>query len=145
MAGRDRTGRFARNLDTAARDGRACTLRRDGATYQEIADRLGFSDRSAARHAVERALAAAVREPAAELRELELMRLDRLYLVASELLDGDDRDVRLKAVDRLVRISERRSRLLGLDAPTKIEGFTIDQIDAEIARLSAELGVGGDR
>ncbi len=145
MAGRDRTGRFARTLDTAERDGRACALRRDGATYQEIADRLGFADRSAARHAVERALAAAVREPAAELRELELMRLDRLYLVASELLDGDDLDVRLKAVDRLVRISERRSRLLGLDAPTKIEGFTIDQIDAEIARLSAELGVGGDR
>jgi hypothetical protein len=59
--------------------------------------------------------------------------------VVADLLDSDDPDIRLKAVDRQVRISERRCKLLGLDAPTRVETITIDQIEAEIARLSAEL------
>jgi hypothetical protein len=44
-----------------------------------------------------------------------------------------------------VRISERRSRLLGLDQPTRVNAnvlanVTVDQIDAEIERLLREYG-----
>lgn len=157
---RDGRGRFIRSVDTAQRDARAAELRRDGANYQEIADRLGFSDRSRARQAVERALAATVAEPAAELRALELARLDEMWRHAWAVLkrehvahsngrvvhlDGkplvDDGPV-LNAIDRLLRIQERRAKLLGLDAPTRVESITIDQIESEISRLSAELGVG---
>jgi hypothetical protein len=42
-----------------------------------------------------------------------------------------------------LRISERRSRLLGLDQPTRIDAnvlanVTVDQLDAEIERLLEE-------
>lgn len=46
----------------------------------------------------------------------------------------------LQAVDRLERISARRARLLGLDAPVKVE--VSDEVDAEITRLAAELAAG---
>ena len=52
----------------------------------------------------------------------------------------------LAAVDRLVRIddarrknSERRCKLLGLDAPQKLEVLTIDAIDQQIAALREQL------
>lgn len=53
----------------------------------------------------------------------------------------DDAPV-LQAIDRLIKIQERRARLLGLDAPARLELMTMDAIDAEIARLQAELGAG---
>lgn len=54
---------------------------------------------------------------------------------------------RLQAIDRLLRISERRSRLLGLDAPvrTRVGTITLDAIESEIERLERELaGYAGD-
>ena len=51
------------------------------------------------------------------LRELEVQRLDAmLYAVWDDVLHGD-----ANAVHTALRISERRSRLLGLDAPHSIE------------------------
>lgn len=154
-------GRYARGADTAERDANACRLRTEGATYSQIADQLGYADRAHARQAVERGLVAIVAEPAIELRTLELARLDlalaeafavlrRRHVVVSHgriITDPetgeplrDDGPV-LAAVDRIVRIGERRCKLLGLDAPTRVEAITIDQVDAEIARLSAKLGI----
>jgi hypothetical protein len=46
----------------------------------------------------------------------------------------------LTAIDRLLKIQERRAKLLGLDAPARHEVVTLDALDTEIARLSAELG-----
>ena len=54
------------------------------------------------------------------LRELEMQRLDViLYAVWDDVLQGD-----ANAVHTELRISERRSRLLGLDAPHSIEAKT---------------------
>ncbi len=50
---------------------------------------------------------------AEQLRELELQRLDTATLAIAKLV----RQGHLGAVDRWLRISERRSKLLGLDAP----------------------------
>ncbi len=48
---------------------------------------------------------------------------------------------KLAAIDRLLKIQDRRAKLLGLDAPTKsrVEVITQDQIEAEIERLSREI------
>lgn len=46
----------------------------------------------------------------------------------------------LKAIDTCLRIMERRAKLLGLDAPTKVEVFTLDYIEAKIRELADELG-----
>ena len=76
-----------------------------------------------------------VSESADELRTLEACRLNELLnALWVRAIGGDE-----KAIDRVLRIMERRARLLGLDAPTRTEAVTIDAIDREIARLSAEL------
>ncbi len=157
--GHDGHGRFIRTIDTAERDAECARLRARDHTYQQIADTTGFTSATGARFAVERALARTITEPGEELRRIELMKLDALaraawrvlearhYLVSQgrliRLEDGappleDDGPV-LQAIDRLLKISERRSRLLGLDSPVRMEVLTIDAIDAQLAVLDAEI------
>lgn len=151
-------GRFVKSPATARRDAEAAQLRADGKTYDQIAETLKFSDRSVARRAVERALAATVREPADELRQLELIRLDALWVEAVKVMTSEhvtvnngrvieidgvplkDDGPTLSAIDRLLKIMERRAKLVGLDSATKVEVMTLDAIDRAIADLTAELG-----
>lgn len=51
----------------------------------------------------------------------------------------DDAPV-LAAVDRLVKIDQEIAKIYGAYAPTRHEHLNLDAIDAEIARLEAELG-----
>lgn len=155
-------GRFVRSADTAARDAEACRLRTTGMEYHEIAEQLGFSDKSAARKAVERALRDTAQEPAAHLRTIEVARLDLLLREAwtvmkarhvavnngRVIMDPDDPSKPLTdhgpvlaAIDRVLKIAERRAKLLGLDAPTKVTVITVDEIENEIARLADELSL----
>jgi DNA-binding CsgD family transcriptional regulator len=79
-------------------------------------------------------------------RALSLARLDRALdtieaaLGANSLGEDDaaedlgaDHELRLKALDRLLKIEERRAKLLGLDAPTKVDANVttvgLDEID----------------
>lgn len=155
-------GRFTRGLSTANRDRQAAELRTQGHSYQAIADELGYRHKESARRAVARALTDAVREPTDELRQMELIRLDSLWMQAMQVLqanhvtvsngrvvtvekDGelvpvDDDAPVLQAIDRLLKIMERRAKLLGLDAPAKVEVMTLDRIDQAIAELERELG-----
>ena len=52
----------------------------------------------------------------------------------------DDPMPRLAAIDRIVRVMERRARLLGLDAPAKTDVRVSDVLDEQIQQLAAELG-----
>lgn len=62
------------------------------------------------------ALKKTLQEPARDVRLLELGRLDALYMeVFRQARSGV-----LGAVDRCLRIMERRAKLLGLDAPTQV-------------------------
>ncbi len=49
----------------------------------------------------------------------------------------------LEAIQTVVKIMERRSKLWGLDAPKRYETLTVDRIDAQIAELEAELAAAG--
>ena len=51
----------------------------------------------------------------------------------------EDPGPRLAAIDRALRILERRARLLGLDAAVKVDARSSDSIDRQIERLAAEL------
>ena len=109
--------RLANKLASHDRKLQALELRKAAATYQQIADQLGYRSASGAFNAVKAALKATLREPADELRELEAARLDAMLLpLWRRVQSGDER-----AVDRVLRIMERRARLLGLDAPTRGE------------------------
>ena len=68
----------------------------------------------------------------------EVAKLDWLERgLMAHALKGDDYD----AIDRLIKIMDRRARLLGLDAPTRtrVEVITEDVIDAAIRDLEAKL------
>jgi hypothetical protein len=154
----DKAKTSPRRIATAQRRADALQMRKDGKFFHEIAAELKYCSASAAAQDVQRALLLVVTEPAAEVRALELMRLDELWVKAAEVLNRqhvtvsngrivrtetgepllDDAPV-LAAIDRLLKIQERRAKLLGLDAPTKVEVLTIDAIDAAIRDAEAEL------
>lgn len=113
----------AANKTSAARarklkkQGQAIDLRRSGLSFTQIAEKVGIS-RSSAHQLVQQGMEDARRQIAAsvdELRAEELSRLDgmlaKLYPRAAR---GD-----VQAADRVLKIGERRARLLGLDAPMR--------------------------
>jgi cysteine synthase len=84
-------------------------------SYAEIGKTIG-RDQAACYRAVSKHLEtvrAQSAETAQELREVELQRLDRLLAVVGPMAESGD----LQAVDRVLRIQERRAAYLGLDAP----------------------------
>jgi hypothetical protein len=155
-------GQFRPSADVAARRARVLALRIEQRPYPDIATELGISV-GVAKKDYERALAALKAEQnthAHAARDVETERLAAAEQAAWEVLrrkhihvqhghivrddDGepveDDAPV-LNAVDRILRISERRARLLGLDAPQRIE--VDDARRAEITRLASELAAAG--
>lgn len=95
----------------------AVQLRAEGKTYQEIADILGYADHTGARKAVLSGLASIKQEPAQELRDIELARLDALWQKAwDKAMAGS-----MPAIDRCLKIQARRAALMGLDAPKEVD------------------------
>lgn len=107
--------------------------------YQTIADRLGYPDRQSVCRDISRALQRHRAEEDRSIdmyREQELAGLDRLQAaVWDRAISGE-----LEAIDRCIRISQSRCRILGLNAPTEQKVITVDLVDAEIARLENKLG-----
>lgn len=149
---RANNGRFTRTLAAAERDAAACRLRARGMTFQQIADQLGYADRSTAHRAVKNAIAAVPVHDVDELRQLQGDTLDAIRMqlwaiirnagAADAAAPGARRGgpaVVLQAVDRLLRVEERAARLYGLDAPTDHRIITVEAVESEIARLEAEL------
>lgn len=104
----------------------AVELRKAGHTLQEIADSLQCSKPYAHKLVTEalRELARQSAQSTEELRELESIRLDALWEQAYKLAMSGD----LSAINTCIRISERRSKLFGLDGIQKLEqsgGVTI--------------------
>jgi transcriptional regulator len=95
---------------------KALELRKAGVSYDEIANALGFKWRSSAFAAVKRALKEVKREPCQELIVLEAERLDKMQTALwAKAQHGD-----YGAIDRILKIMQRRAELLGLDAPEKV-------------------------
>ncbi len=104
-------------LQTTQKRADAIRLRLAGCSYDQIAERLGYANRSSAFKAVEAGRLAILAEPAREMVALECARLDELMVALwPQALAGD-----VQAVDRVLRIMERRARYLGLDAPARTE------------------------
>jgi hypothetical protein len=100
-----------RRLRTAEKRQRALERRKAGASFDAIAQELGYANKAGAHKAVLAALDQTLREPAAEVRKLELERLDRLFLVVwPQALKGDT-----KAMDRCLQIAKQRASLEGLN------------------------------
>lgn len=153
--------RRERTVEDRERDARAVELRRRHLNYQQIAREMGYASKSSAYEAVQRGLNDTQAESNDEVRQMELERLDDLARVAQRAMNARhyvvsaggkivyhpdtgepliDHGPNLQALDKLIKIMERRAKYLPLDAPTRVEVFTLDAIEAEIRRLEAELG-----
>lgn len=101
-----------------ARREKALALRKAGASYRMIAKELDVSVETA--HSDVAAELAALAEishaHAEDVRALEIRRLDDLQVNITNILRSGATP---RAVDSAIRLSERRSKLLGLDAPAK--------------------------
>ena len=116
----------------------ALLTRQKGYSWDEVARIVGYASRSGAHQAAMHALRDIPREAADEVRRMELERLDELQLALRKKLDEKPSTF---LVDSILRIMERRAKMLGLDAPLAIrtEVVTVDAVDAEIQRLEAKL------
>lgn len=100
-----------KKIDYALRRGAALKLRVAGIPYPVIADRLKYSSVETCRKDIQKGIKSVVREPAEELVDIELMRLDHLTVGLMQEFDQGDR----KMVDQILRVMVRRSAYLGLD------------------------------
>lgn len=100
----------------AERRAQALELRRSGMDYREIAARLGVSTTLAWRD-VQAAVKDIIREPAEDVRTLEIERLDRLFEAHyARALNGDHRSTEL-----CLKVMDRRGRMLGIDLPHLVD------------------------
>ena len=159
---RSGNGRATRAAETVEQDARAWELHCARLTEREIAAQLGIDPATAHRSIVRGA--AMIQTPEAtegkkaELAELasisrylrgvmnrEHIRVDHGRVILDEGRRVLDDGPGIRAALGLVRVQERRAKLLGLDEPAKsrIEVITADVIEAEIRRLEEKLGLEG--
>jgi hypothetical protein len=127
-----------------AKELKVLELRRAGFTFQRIAEEVGYATPSGAQRALERIMKRNVPQAPEEFRWQELDRLDRMQVALwPRAMKGDDR-----AIGTIVRLMERRARLVGIDAPQRIQAEVVNydgnrDIDGDIERIVNILrGVG---
>ena len=112
-----------RRIQAAEKQCQALELRARGKTFLQIAEELGYKGKQAAYAAVKRAMGKLVLEPAEDLKKIDLERVDLAMTQVIPLiyLSGVHADIRLKAVDRLIKLIELRAKLCGYMAPLQLE------------------------
>ncbi|MCG0065023.1 hypothetical protein L0F81_17260 [Streptomyces tricolor] len=138
---RDGRNRFVRSMDNVRRDAEAAAYWAEHrCTYQEIADRFGYYDRSQAWRGIQAAKRDVALPAVTKLRQTEAEQLDALYLMALEIIErnhvvvshgrivyGDDGKPlpddgpRLQAIQTALRIRDQYQNLHGLKQPAKVE------------------------
>lgn len=140
-------GQFRRTEATQLRDLEALRLRATGATLQQVGEALG-EHKATVKKRVDRILGEVKFSAVEEYRQLELARLEAAVAKVSEILYGThpyvsdgrvmpgiaDVGPNLAAARELRQLSERISKLLGLDAPSRkiVEVITDDVLDVAI-------------
>src|SRR5579872_3352491 len=113
------TSPIPRDVNAGQRVVQALALRAKKLTYEEIAAQCGFADRASCYRAIQRQLERRVVTNVDHLRRQEADMLDQLHQVCWDMAMDKANKGRLFAVDRVLAISERRAKLLGLDIPAK--------------------------
>ena len=130
---------FTRSPETAQRDQHAADMRSRGMTYNQIGESLGMT-RQSAHEAVKRAINDIPKEGAEVVLRLELEKLDylerRMIVVLQKehlrtaasgkvsMHNGSpvlDDMPNMQAVSVLLKIADRRAKLLGLNTPARTE------------------------
>lgn len=115
---------FASEVELDVKTLEALQLRESGAKYRQIADRMHIPLVKAHR-LVQRGLEhfhEKIEETSERFRMLELNRLDTMWVDLSVKADGRVIDQSPRVVEAKLKIMERRSKYLGLDAPVQVTG-----------------------
>ena len=150
-----------RSYITAERDAKALGMKQRGLSLAQICEALGYRSKSTAHDAIKRALQDCYREERGQAEQLELERLDDVLRIlyremhashvkvssTGKVVTGDDgRPVRdgtpvIQAALGIVRVSESRRKLLGIDAParTRVTVITDQDLEAAADKLEAEI------
>jgi hypothetical protein len=125
-----------RSIAVRERDLKCVDLRKAGATWQSIADTLGYAGPG---HAYEQFMIVMKDYPREDVETAREIISDRYEAMIRALwpkvLKGD-----VWAIDRVTRISEAQAKLLGVNRPEKLElsvGGT--ELDAALRELEAEM------
>lgn len=119
-------GLINRDVNAAERARMAVQLRAQRLTFEQIAAQAGYASPGAARNAIQRELQRNMVQDTDHLRREELAMLDLLHAAIWPMAvpPDDAKDAKGKpaksnlfAVDRIIQISERRAKLMGLDVP----------------------------
>lgn len=113
----------ANRLKTAERTARAVEMRRRGLSLRAIGAELGCDHKTAQRR-IDSALLElhdATQRDTKALVALELARMDRMIEKLERGLNGRDNETVARACRELIRVSQSRRRLLGLDARPEVE------------------------
>lgn len=136
-------GKFIKDLSNLERDAEAMRLRARCRTWSSIADTLGYSNAGHAQQAVKKHAESIIRPAAEDYRREMDNQLDEMQHAAIEVLERrhytisngapvyigttedeppleDDGPV-LQAIATILKVQERRAKLWGLDAPTKVQ------------------------
>lgn len=131
-----RSETFPTQIANEKRREQAVELRLSGATFQQIAQQCGYTDKSSAWEAVRRAVRRIGREQAEELFDADMARLDKLLMaVWPKAMKGD-----LHAVDRVLSIMQRRARMLGYEGVTITTEQSSATADTSVPSLAELLG-----
>jgi len=122
--------------EAAARARMIVSYRLSGMSYPAIGKEIGYS--ASRVYAIFTEAITLTSDEVAQARTLEAMRYDRMTAaVWPGVLSGD-----VGAVSAALRISAQRSKLLGLDAPTKVEitpaPLEVQQLVGEILSITGE-------
>lgn len=110
-------------------------MRKQGATYDQIATELGLANKASAFECVQRAIKEIIKEPAKDVLELEVARLDAMLAgLWEKATDGDD-----KAVTSALRIMDRRAKYLGLDQAPEQESSALPPPAQRASKLDSML------
>lgn len=110
----------ARAIAFKDKQAKALELRRQGYLLREIADALELDSPATACNVIKKALHEVIREPAEAVVELELDRLDSMFVAAYSRAANQELPFNKEAVETCLRVMERRAKLLGIDKPTKV-------------------------
>lgn len=114
--GKARAGRTANQLLAQERRRKALELRKGGATYEAIAQAVGYKDPSGARKAVASAMDKITQEPATELKVLQVERYNHMLLTLwPKVQAGDER-----SIQTALGVMDRLERIMGIDASSGV-------------------------
>lgn len=126
-------------LTEVEREQEVIKLRRAGLAWSQVASQLGFANESGPFKVFRRVLARRLEELNESVDEVRALELDRLDAMLRGGLFAKAQGGDVYAIDRVLKISERRSALLGLDAAKRVEVQVQEELNGAMTKLQARL------